>query len=228
MDNHPCPGWCNTKWRRAERRRVNLGEQHEERVVEVTTAMCDRCWFASMADLLELPELYAALWADYLHAAKPAMDQRVSGSPRGELNIYLDLFDQADHFVDTWDERYRLARGWWRAQRGTVTERARHLAAGGEWIRDKMPDAEELALDITRLARRIRKATKRDVMLIRLKMPCPNCGVKALLRREPYRRPGDPVGVYQDNIRCDKCGLLWNEDEYARAALVLAEQEKAG
>lgn len=205
-----CPGPCSRAWRRAEA----SGEPHDIPEPWGNPTWCDRDAGIVHRCLGQLPELYAAIHLEALHASPPPMADRITTSsehtwPGARARLLTDeivggLAELEDDLRDLRNLSPRPARGTeGPAIAGCIAFLTQHL----EWLLQQHPNASDPdgspgAL-ILRWQRRAERFCRRDDALERLPVRCPDCAMLGL------RRYGG-----SEYIECAGCARLWTADEY--------------
>lgn len=214
-----CPGRCNTAYRRAE----VVGTPHELVPHWGQPVHCVSCRNRARDQLLDLPELVAAVWLEAVHGSpgpKVGTVGRSASEPPwpGQASRLL-----TDHIVggllDLEDDirtlRHLHARRIGRTEGASVTSATRFLDTHLDWALTHHPLADEIhdrlsgnpASQIAGWHRAALRFTSRDRRVVHHRVPCPRCELLSLVRED-----GD------DYIACrnPECGLLLTPAEFAQ------------
>ncbi|MFE5868798.1 hypothetical protein ACFQ6V_09110 [Streptomyces roseifaciens] len=221
----PCPGSHNDAWRRAEAERAATGIDHDLSAAWGDPLHCSRCTARATSQLLELPELVAAIWLEAAHSSRAPQLGTIGrstaeppwpGQPSRLLTDYivgglLDLEDDIRH-LRRLNPRHPGTR-----EGAAVTGAVRFLATHLDWALTQHPAAAEThsrlsgnpAAQIATWHAAATYFTRRDPGTRKYAAPCPRCDLLSL-----YRTDGD------DYIECRNgvCGLLLTPAEYELSA----------
>lgn len=193
----PCPGSCNSAWRRAENELTNAGTDHNIPATWGQPVHCDRCTNRARAQLAELPELVAAISLEALCGTAAKTTGTIG---RATVAVWPGQASRllTDHIVggvlDLEDDIRELRRFRRRPGRGTegrnVTGGVRFLTAHLSWALTEHPLAEEVhdrlsgnpAAQIQAWHRAAERFTRRDPRLEHRRVPCPRCELLTLFR----------------------------------------------
>ncbi len=220
-----CPGRCNNAFHRAE----EAGTTHELTPHWGQPQHCTPCTTRARTQLLELPELVAAIWLEALHSSRSPKLGTIGRSATeppwpGQLSRLL-----TDHIVggllDLEDDIRNLrrlnARCTGRPEGAAVTNAVRFLVAHLEWALSEHPAASEPhdrlsanpAAQIHAWHAAAQRFTGRDTRPVHHRVPCPRCELLTL-----FREDGDAY-IACRNI---ECGVLLTTEEFAQHTRVLA------
>lgn len=226
----PCPGSCNTAWRKAEQQLTADGTEHHLTPTWGEPNHCERCTTRAHGQLAELPELIVAIRLEALNGTAPkttgTIGRAAVPSWPGQAARIL-----TDHIVTGLlglEDVIRAGRHLpARAARGRegidLTAAATFLLAHLSWALDRYPgeldpttgETMDPAALIRAWHRTAEKFTRRDPRLEHRRVPCPRCELLTLFRTE-----GD------DYIGCRNlaCELLLTPAEFDEHAENLARQ----
>lgn len=225
----PCPGSCNTAWRKAEQARATVGTEHDLQPTWGQPVHCERCTHRARTELAELPELLAAIWLEATHGTRGLPAGTIGRSPThpawpGQASRLL-----TDHIagglIDLEDDirnlRHLTPRPDHRREGTAVTASVHFLLAHLDWALTEHPLATEVhdrlsgnpASEIHGWHRTAQRFTARDTRLEHHRIPCPRCELLTLFR-----------GDAEDYIECRNtaCGLLLTPGEYLQHTKKLA------
>jgi hypothetical protein len=181
--------------------------------------VCESCRCRVHRDLLAAPLLYVGM-----HLALPAGgttdDDKVSGTPTPPTplrTILLDAMSQMARTLAIWHHDVAVActlahlpttrtvrEGW-------VVDRASRILAAR--IEVACAIAPELAAQLAHDLHYGRRLIGHDHLVHRLVAPCPECGLRALVRRDGA-----------DTVYCRGCHAAWDEQLYHHLTRVLAAE----
>lgn len=218
----PCPGRENHAWREAERKLAEYGTPHEVAPRWGDPVHCEPCVHRARRQLVELPELVAAVWLEAAHGSrgpKVGTIGRIAGGapawPGQASRLLTDhivggLLELEDDIRQLRGLASRPARG---IEGATLTGAVTFLAAHLDWALVHHPAALEAhdrdsanpAAQIGAWHRAAECFTRRDKRLEHHRAPCPRCALLTL-----FRGDGD------DYIECRNpaCGTLLTSGEY--------------
>lgn len=230
----PCPGRCNTAWRKAEQALAQHGTEHQIAPRWGQPVHCQPCIQRTGQHLAELPELVAAIHLEATHGSrgpKVGTIGRISGAVAswpGQPSRIL-----TDHIVGGLleiEEDIRNLRGLSaRPARGTegvtLTGTVRFLDAHLEWAMANHPCASDIhdrdsanpASQINTWHGAAERFTRRDRRLEHHRTPCPRCELLTLFR-----------GDADDYIECRNpaCGTLLTPAEYLDHTRTVAAEHR--
>ncbi len=167
--------------------------------------------------IAELPALHSWLHANL--ASGGGGGDKVTGTRDKPVPINLGVHDHAEHVVFTlasWARMVAEDRGLHGPSNATPSATATFLLAHLDWIvrQDWAPDAAEEISDLSRKAHGIVPSRPERH---ELPAPCPadGCGYLSLVRYDG-----------ESHVRCEVCGAVWDEKEYVRLTIVLADEAK--
>jgi ribosomal protein L37AE/L43A len=181
--------------------------------------VCEDCRRRVQRDLHATPTLYVQMSLGLPHGGTADINDPVSGTPTPPAPLRIALLDamsQLARAVTTWHTVVADAANLAPLAAGPVREgwaidrAARILAARVELACATAPDlAAQLARDVN-YGRRLIGTTP---LVHRLAAPCPECGLRALVRRD-----GAQV------VYCRGCHATWDEALYHHLTRVLAAE----
>lgn len=194
-----------------------------EAVIPGEPIWCERHQWDIRNNLLALPELYAQLHVEAVHATPKPTGGRVSGSKHEPSPApRIDDADELARWACDWEDTIRhdlrdtaaptVASGRPRA----LTEATRYLhvhLTRALALDDETDEPTGLMFgrDINNTHRQLLKRVRADRLVHELDPPCPGCDLRTLRRDD-----GD------DHIHCTNCREVWTEVEYQRLVLILA------
>lgn len=229
----PCPGFCNSAHRAAEKRYQDGGPEHdrlEPRPGE--PVWCPPCVTSIRGALADTPELAVRLHLEINAGTSSALDEHVSGSRERAIHEHqaaVFALEELAGFLADWEDTVRdqlglaprrtLTAGHLKAVEATARFLPRHLA----WLLAEHPAreaSEGFGLDLLALHRKAQILTRaQDVEPARcVGVACPYCDRKAL------EHEVDALGMATGYIKCRRCRpiLRMNPDEYHRWTRMLA------
>lgn len=206
--------------------------------------VCGGCRLRLSLDLAELPDLHALLPA--VVARTDQTGQRVAGTPEAPTPVNIDVLDllgeprvgnptpaarqhpedllgepSVASVLDSWVRDWREIRDVGEnLPEPYPYQLAAWLRVRLDWACDHHSAVDEFATEIRDLTARLRGvlALKRRVEMLQ-GAACPTCDTRSLFRTV------DPQKGASDWIECGQCGRLWTEDEYARLAAILVDED---
>lgn len=226
----PCSGRHNNAWRKAEA----AGLPHDLTPSYGDPIHCLGCTAHAYRQLVELPELLAAIWLEAVNGTRAGSDTGTIGRaglnatwPGQSARLLTDLIvggmtDLEDDLRDLRHLRPRPDRGReGQTATGAVTFLLTHL----EWALTHHPAATEPhdrdsanpAAQIGYWNRAATRFTRRDARLEQRTAPCPKCDWRALFFADG-----------EDYIECRNpaCGALLTEAEYRSWSQLVADEHK--
>ena len=233
-ENPPCPGQCNTQFRRAKVEVQPDGTaQHVDgdgrviRPVPGQPIWCRKDADRITSELRRLPALAAKVVArrdgrlltGTDHGDRTRTSTRTgSPSPSPAFDVVDDL---ASWLEDTAAELAEGIRAPWGVGRGS-REKVRQVPAVTTWLGRRVTALlchDTLAVDAGRAilswAARLERAAGQDRLQHRLPLPCPACDLLTLVRDD---------GAAQ--VDCAACGRSWPESHYRHLVDVLADEAR--
>ena len=230
----PCPGICNTAWRKAEQQLADTGTEHHLTPTWGQPNHCQRCTDRAHQQLDELPELIVAVRLEAVYGTAPKLTGtigRTATSPAfpGQASRFL-----AEHIVtgllgleDVVRAGRRLPTRVVRGREGAdLAAAVTFLRAHLSWALDRYPGETDPetgeTMDPAALIRQWHRAaerfTRRDARLEHRRVPCPRCELLTLFRADA-----------DDYIACRNlaCEVLLTPAEFEEHARNLAEMYKA-
>jgi hypothetical protein len=214
----PCPGSCNSAWRRAE----ELDAPHDLTPTSGQPAHCLGCHGRAYRQLAELPELLAAIHLEALHGTATPADvttMRPSGTapwPGQAARLLTDHIVGA--LAELEDDIRHLRHLNERPDRGregrAATESINFLILHLDWAMEHHPAAREMhetgsanpASLIRQLHRAAQHFTKQDEQRVAQRLaPCPRC-------QGPYLVTSPDDGLIE--CRDPDCRRVLTEAEY--------------
>lgn len=219
----PCPGTCNTAWRKAE-----LARDHNDKPVPHTLrpqvgypVWCDRCARGIAARLLELDDLVPMLEQE-LAGRRAGIDDgtgiKAPGNHTPSPSPVVDDLDEILRTLHLWEDSYRELRGFPPRPARPADLRFAHCI---QWLHGRIlgilgaPFAEELGRDVIRLHAMARRRTSTNPAKRRMPEPCPRCDLKAVTHHA-----GDA------HVACERCGRVMLLRDWDAYCLDLAKAQK--
>jgi Zn ribbon nucleic-acid-binding protein len=147
---------------------------------------------------------------DALDLSLPSRGAEAVRDPHGDQTGHQPVAVVLDQWVRDWQETRARREG---LPVPTVPELVRWLRHRLEWACDEHPAVDEFAAEVRETLAALRGVLGLTRLRHRLPAPCPDCEMLTLVREDGG-----------DYVECGACHRLWTEDEYARLAVVAAEE----
>jgi hypothetical protein len=214
---HPCPGWHNDYWRRADE--TTRGEPAYGAPV-----WCEGCTTRLRASLAYLPHLARALEQE-LEDATDTAGQRVSGTREHDIHAHQAqafAIDEIRNILGQFEDEVRAQRGFTPRDRrvtrqASIDKSAAFLGTHLEWILTRFDEADEADGLLREFIDRVHRLDRRGMRLTHqdearpepcVGVPCKRCDVKALVRAV------DRTGARVDEVTCQYCNAKLTLEEY--------------
>lgn len=227
----PCSGRHNNAWRKAEA----AGLPHDLTPGWGDPVHCLGCSANAYRQLVELPELLAAIWLEAVNGTRAGSDTGTIGRvglnatwPGQPARLLTDLIvggmtELEDDLRELRHLRPRPGRG---REGHTATGAVTFLLTHLEWALAYHPAATEPhdrdsanpAAQIGYWNRAATRFTRRDMLQVQCVAPCPRCSLRTLARED---------GAEYIECKNPACGTLLTETEYRLHAGEVAADEVA-
>lgn len=223
-----CTGPHNNAWRKAE----TLGLPHDLTPTWGQPILCANCTGRAFVQLIELPELLAAVWLEAEHGTAPKISGTIGrihipawpGQSARLMTDYIvgGLIELED---DVREMRHLRPRVTDVREGVAATNAVTLLLAHLDWTLVQHPamgeaydrDSANPASQISYWHRAATKYTRRDNLKVQKEAPCPRCHLRTLAHADG-----------EDYVECSNgiCGVLLTESEYTTWAGEVAAEEQ--
>lgn len=235
----PCPGPCNTAWRKAEQGVADTGADHHLAPAWGQPVQCSACTARTRRHLTEIPELLAAVHLEAIHGTRANLTGTIGRASNpswpGEASRILTdriVGQMAELAADILTLRGLRPEGTEPDHTGTEGTRINRLTgqllAHWDWAMQHHPAATESydrdsanpGSQATSWYRAALRFTRRDTLRVQLTAPCPHCDLRTLAH--------DDGDTYIE-CRNPNCGLLLTDSEYLQHTrqLTMGSKESA-
>ena len=235
----PCPGPCNTAWRRAEENFSATGTEHDLEPTWGQPAHCTGCFELTRQRLAELPRLLAAAHDEALHGTHTKTTGSTGHSaqpswPGQTARLLIDRIVgemaelQADVLTGngTWGEDHEVGRGSTPNEPAVIAGIVATLIAHWDWAMQNHPAADESwsrdnanpGAQVSGWHRALCVFTKADEQRdVRRLAPCPRCHGPYLVESRDLRLIDDQPYIECRDPDCQRVLTRREYDAYVKA-----------